>query len=296
VALALVDDRTVTLPIRLGGEEPRLLTERALWEQDLLNEQLTLDDMFKSLNEEIGKADRRTAAVDRARKALERLNARLQIYAEDRGNLAKSKPPAGGKPIDLSKGDRRLADIRRGRDDLKDFVTRMEAIVKEENSPEAQQAKADVEQARNLEIAGDYGRAIELYEKVLARTKDAALKLRLDNLKKAWEPKSDEHRAARAFIYDTWPELVAPAAMNERIKQAQAALAACRKAGDPLGPRKLLRVANSHANKLSQELEKLEPNFNAGDVKPAEELDKVLDLLGKLIKDATADVAKTPLP
>jgi hypothetical protein len=296
VPLALVDQRTITLPIRVGAEAPALLTQRSLWEQSLLNEWLTLDGLVKSLTEDIGKADRRAAAVARAHKALESLDQRLPHYAEERKELANARQPAGAKPLDLSKGDRRLKEVKDGRERLREWVANMDAILKEENTPEAKEAKSQYEQAHGLEAEGDYGRAIELYEKVLARTKDAKLEQRLKKLKAAWEPQGDEHKKARAFIYDTWPKLESPTVMKERVKEAQKALAVCRKVKDPFGPRKLLKVALLHATKLTQQAEALSPEFSEQDAKPAQELAEVLKPLAELIAEAKKDVEQTPVP
>ncbi|HEX5272320.1 MAG TPA: hypothetical protein VFW33_17605, partial [Gemmataceae bacterium] len=187
VPVALVDERTVTIPIRLGAEQPEWITNRRLWEGNLLSELLMLDDLVKSLNENIDKADRRAAATERARKALDGLNQRLPVYAEEREELAKSKPASAS----LAKGDRALADVKKGRDSLQAFVSEMEQLLKEENSPEARDTKAAYVKAHNLETAGEYGEAIKLYEKVLAKTKDEKLAERLPKLKAAWETKDE---------------------------------------------------------------------------------------------------------
>ncbi len=295
VPLALVDDRTITIPIKLGAESPAFLTNRRLWEQGLLNEQLMLDDLFKFLNDDVGKGDSLEQRAARARKVLDGLNQRLPGYAEERDELAKTKH-AGGKPLDLSKGDRNFADVKKGRDDLQEFVGRVDKILKEENSPEAQQAKVAYEQARNLEREGEYDRAIALYKQVLAKTKDAKLEARLTKLKSAWEEKGDAHHKARAFIYKTWPKLEAPELTKEQVKQAQEALAVCRDAKDPFGPRRLLAVALQHSKKLSKQLADLSPDTSAQDLEPAQELTDVLDALAKLIVEAQKAVAQNPAP
>jgi hypothetical protein len=296
VPLPLVDDRTVVLPIRLGAEPPAVLQRLKFWETDLLNEKRTLGEVVRSLNDDIGKSERRTAALEHARKALDGLNERLPKHAQERQELAATPLPAGARPLDLSKGDGRLEDLKKGREDLRKFITDVEAALKDENTTEAQESKLAFAQAQSLEKAGDYGQAIALYEKVLEKTKDAGLKNRLDKLKAAWAPQSDEHRKARAFIFDTWPKLESPATMKERVKQAQDALAVCKRAKDPIGLRKLLAVALSHSTKLTQQQEALSPDMNEQDVAPSKELDEVLDPLGKLIKDATTAVAQTPAP
>jgi len=291
VPLALVDDRTFTLPIRPAEESSVFLTQCSLWEKSLLNEQLTLAELFRALNEDLGKSDRRVAASERARKALDGLNLRLPHYVEEREELAKVKT-ASGKPLDLAKGDRRLEDVKKGRTELTEWVGTLDKIVKEANAGDAE-VRATFEQAHNLETAGDYGRAIELYEKVLAKTKEPKLAERLPKLKAAWEPQGDAHRKAREYIYGTWPKLEAPAAMKERLKEAQDALAVCRKAKDPFGPRKLLAVALLHSNQLSQQSEALTPDANEQDAK---DLEEVLGSLAKLIEDAKTAVGQTPVP
>jgi hypothetical protein len=293
VPLALVDDRTITIPIKLGGESADFLTNRRLWEQGMLNDQLMLDYFFKSLNDDLDKPERRAGTLGRARKALEGLNQRLPLYAEEREELAKAK---GAGAAGLARGDRALADVKKGRDDLQDFVGRVDKILKEENSGEAREVKATYEQAHNLETAGEYGRAIELYEQVLAKTKDAKLAERLPKLKAAWEPKDDAHRKARAFIFETWPKLESPAVMKQRIKSAQDALAVCRDDKDPFGPRRLLAVALQHAKQLANQLGELSPDNNEQDREPAQELSDVLDALAKLIEEAQKVVAANPAP
>jgi hypothetical protein len=293
VPLALVDDRTITIPIKLGGEPSEFLTNRRLWEQGMLNDQLMLADLFRSLNDDLNKPDKVEASLARARKAMDGLNQRLPLYAEERDELAKAKGAAANS---LAKGDRVLADVKKGRDDLQDFVGRVDNILKEQNGPDGREAKASLEQAQNLERAGEYGRAIELYEQVLAKAKDAKLSERLPKLKAAWETKDDNHRKARAFIFETWPKLESPALMKQRIRSAQDALAVCRAAKDPLGPRRLLAVANLHAKQLGKQLGELAPEANEQDREPAQELSEVLDSLAKLIEEATKVVAASPAP
>ena len=75
VALPLVDERTITVPYRPGGEDPTSVTIRYLWEQSLLNEKLMLDDLFNSLNVEIDAADKQPA-LDHAKQALASLDQR----------------------------------------------------------------------------------------------------------------------------------------------------------------------------------------------------------------------------
>jgi hypothetical protein len=294
VPLALVDDRIFTVPIQVGAEGPLVLLRREQWEWRLLSEQGALADLFKDLNKAIGNPASRAEALKRAREALDRLSQQIKRSAEERAELAKFKNV--GKPLDLSKGIAYLQDLQNGRDELARFVTSLEKTLKEENTPEAQEARVALEQAHNLETEGDYEGAIKKYEEVLARTKDAKLDERLKKLKEVGPPKDDTHAKAREFIYKTWPKLEPKDVTKEKVKEAEDALVVCRKVKDPFGPRKLLRVALAHARELSQQLADLKPDINEGDIKPAKELDEVLDALTKLIKGAQAAVEETPVP
>jgi hypothetical protein len=302
VPVALVDEQTIRLPIRPADESPRALWQAALWERDLIREQLKLNELFKSLNEDIGPgkgAERREAALKRARGELEKLDDNIRRYRREQGELQPAKPKPGEKPPDLSGGIARLQDLDNGRKELAGWVASLEKLLKEQGAGEGQEVLAAFEQARNFEKQADYGKAIDLYEKVLAKTKEPKLEQRLEKLKEAWKPKSDEHAKARSFIYDTWPKLEPRAVTKERVKEAQAALAVCRKVKDPLGPRKLLAVASLHSKQLSQQLKELQPTIDTVDAdrRLAEELTAVLEPLNnQLIKDARDAVEQTPVP
>jgi tetratricopeptide (TPR) repeat protein len=296
VPLALVDERTITVPIRLGAESPVFLSQRKLWEQDLINTQITLGDLFKTLNQDIGDPDKRSKALEHARNALDSLGDSIRSFAEQREKLASDKRAPGSKPPDLSAGDARLADVRKGRDELAKFIKELAENLKKEDTAEGREARANYAQAQNFEKEGDYDRAIELYEKVLARTKDTKLQQRLDRLKKAWEPQGDEHRKARRFVFETWPKLELKEVTKERVKEAEAALDVCRKVKDPFGPRKLLSVANQYLTQISKRLTELSADTNQEDVKPTEELSAVGKALETLIAEATAAVKENPAP
>jgi tetratricopeptide (TPR) repeat protein len=298
VPLALVDDRTVTLRIQLGTEPPFFVQRRAFWERSVGNEQVSIDGLFKSLNKDIEKPDTRATAADRARKALDDLDKRILALGEERKELAQVKPLKGQKPLDLSRGDAELESVKKRRKEFAQWIDDLDKKLKEQKPGEEQEVLAAFEQARYHEKQADYGQAIELYEKVFAKTKNAELGPRLEKLKKAWQPQGEEHRKARAFIYETWPKLEPGAVTKERVKEAQDALATCRKAKDPFGPRKVLLVAQRYLQPVSQELEELKSSLDTveTDRKRANDLTEVGKLLSTLIKDAGAAAEQTPVP
>jgi hypothetical protein len=295
VPVVLEADRTVIIPITVGREPAGFLPLRNLWEGNLTNDQIMLKELFPSLSKDLEKVGAK-AALERAQKVLDELDKKLPEYDKDRAELAQFKPVTGTKPLDLSRGDRALTDVRQARQELREWVGRVDKILKEGGNTDAQQVKLDYEKAQNFEKEGDYGRAIALYDQVFAKTKDAKLGERLTKLKAAWETKGEDHAKARAFIYDTWPKLEAPSVMKERVKQAREALAVCRKVKDPLGPRKLLMVAKLHATKLGKQAEDLSQDTKETDTAAAQELSDVLEGLLKLIEEAGKAVAENPAP
>src|SRR5262249_25543607 len=94
-------------------------------------------------------------------------------------------------------------------------------------------------------------------------------------LKKEWEPKDDKHAAARKFIYETWPGLDTPG-LDARMKGARDAFETCKGANDSLGPLKLLRATETHAQRILKELNELKPDVNIDDGKAAKLIQKVV--------------------
>jgi hypothetical protein len=293
VPVAVVDDRPITLPVNLSADAAsQLLVRRKLWEQDLLDKLVYLSGLFSSLNE--SKPQEQKLAT--AQKAMEGLNNDITNFVRERKELAAAPPPPGGKPLDLAAGDAYLQDVQKGRDQLLAFANNLEKALKDESDPARQEARALLGQARLLEEGeAEYGKAIELYDKALALAEDAKLKERLARLKDAWKPKNDAHAEARAFIYQAWPKM-GPGDMKEGVKEARKALEECKRVKDPLGPRRLLKVATGHAAQMTKQLEGLAPDVNEDDHKLALELTATLDDLARLIKETSAYVGTVTPP
>ncbi len=287
VPVVLVDERPVVLPVNLSAGFSPLVTQRELWEHGLLDRQDALAGLVKQLNEAIGTPARRAQALATAQQTLVNLDRDLTAYTSERAELAKAKLPVGAKPLDLAKGDALLKDLQEGRKELSNWAARLDDILKKESDPKRQEALTLYEQATTLERQGDYGKAIELYEKVLTLTDNEQLKERLPKLKYAWETKGEGHREARAFIYEAWPTPGTAAQMKKRVAEAKGMFDICRRAKDPLGPRKLYQVALSHSRVLAKQLDALAPTTEE-DRKEAENLVDALEGLATLIKDVGA--------
>jgi hypothetical protein len=287
VPIAIVDDQPVVCPVSISADAgSQFAVRKNFWEQGLLDELLFLADLFKDLNDSLGRPNNRQQTLDKAQKALDGLERDLDNFTRERRALGEIASSSGNKQLDL--GDSRLKGVEKGREELKAFIVNLEKIVKEENDPARQKAKTMVEQARLLEeVEAEYGKAIELYEQVPLQADDAKLREHVTRLKEAWKPKDAQHAAARQFIYETWPKSPAtPSAMKDLIKEAEKALEECRRVKDPLGPRRLLRAALNHSAQLAKQIEVLSPDVNEDDYKLAKQLADVLDSLARLMKDA----------
>lgn len=294
VPIPIVDDRTQTVRVNLTKDaSAQLLFRKGLWESGLYEELLAQNEVVKSLNALL-KANKHKEALDKAQKSLEMLLKSLAAFTQEQKELA--VVPSATR-LDLSQGAARLAELGTARDHLQGFLSAVERIVKEENDPARIQAKTIYEQARILEDReADYGKAIELYEQAQAGANDAKLGERLKRLKAVWETKDDKHREARTFIFTVWAQEVNAATMLGRIDEARRAFEVCRDRKDPLGPRRLLKVATLHSARLAKQLEGLSPDVNDGDVKPARELAEVIEKMVPLLRDVNAHVAQTPVP
>jgi hypothetical protein len=290
-------DQGVTIcPVTFSQDkQTQLGLDRRYWEQGMYETDLRQAKLFA----ELSKADpeSRQATLEKANKGLEALDADLVLIERKRSELLRRK-------MEQSAGEARLKDLHEKRDKLKTFVTNQEDIIRSENDPSRKEILELVKQAQLLEGDAEFGKALEIYEKVLTKVKDANLKdpkltdyvKYVEQLKANWAvTMGTAHGAARTFIYETWPGLVEPEDIRRGIGQAREHLAACRKAGDKLSPQKLAKVALAHQGKLNQKRSELNPDLYTEDAKTAQDIEAVLDDLAKLLGEVN-DVLKQSAP
>jgi hypothetical protein len=288
IPVEVVGDRTVTIPVaRQPGAEVRgqVAQDRQRWYRHLADSTEAADAVVKDLN---ALRDQPGAVLmDKAMQGLEALKKDLGALVEEREALRKKAGQlAQGGARDLAEGERRLGELEGRRTALQEYIDRLKKIGEEENDPKHQRWKELAEQARLLESDHEYGKAIELYEKILSEgADDAVLRAKLEKLKAAWATKGDAHAKARKFIYEDWPDVQDTADLKAKLPQAHQALQACREAGDYLTPRMLLKVNAAHATRLEKEVEKLRPE-REDDRQAAKMLDEVINDLNKLNKEA----------
>jgi hypothetical protein len=183
----------------------------------------------------------------------------------------------------LPEGDKRLAELRRRRHELDQFVTRLDKIVKKETDPRKRDMLGMIEQAGLLETQAEYAKAIDLYEKVLAYdSEQTKVRKRLLALRKAWVVRDREHARARAYIYETWPKLETPTDLRDGLPKVKAAFEVCKERADALSPLRILRANVSHTDQLRKRLATLRPRDFEDDRKEAEIIATLAKDLGKL--------------
>ena len=182
-----------------------------------------------------------------------------------------------------------LDQVRKGQAELTTFLAKLKKIDAEENDPQKKKWLAQLTQGQQLEAQWELGKAVALYEGMLkAGAPNDLLKSHLEthlaDLRKEWEPKSQAHREARAFIYDVWPKMD-DAGLLEKLPEARKAYEICKKYNDKAGLYRLFKATEAHAVRMNQELKGLRPDINLDDEKQAKIIKEVSEGLTKLAGD-----------
>lgn len=200
--------------------------------------------------------------------------------------------------------DRELAELEQRMEELRgwyarfeEHLTELDRVQTQLKDPRIKEWQGLLQRARALEDELEIDQALELYDKVFALAPKIApdLRERVAALKRDWALKNNEHRAARNFIYLTWPRLAEGARIQEQMKEAKEAFRVCREAGDRLTLQKLLRACKELVARLRKESDGLRPTTSEDDRREAEVLEAVATELAQLIRDVSAVVErKTP--
>jgi tetratricopeptide (TPR) repeat protein len=256
--VALVDDRAVVCRLKVQPESETLAgleLRRDQWVRRVYEHLRVATERVPELNLLLSKS--LEAADAHARRGIEHLDDALDQLGQERDQLAKQAGKHKQVKIDLSEGEQRLAELKTRREELQQFIARVEQVMQDAKSEKTQALAKLLEQARLYEQDAEFDQAIALYEKVLeARPDQDNIKAQLQKLRAAWTPKNERHAKARAFLVQTWPRLDV-GSLAEQLKQAEEALTVCREAGDRLTPLRLIHTTPVHVAKLKERLETL---------------------------------------
>jgi hypothetical protein len=211
--------------------------------------------------------------------------------ARDRYN---ADAPAG--TFDPCEADLRALETKTR--ELRGHLTKLKDVIRIENDPAAaalhKQIEAALLEAATAGAAFDIDQAIAKYEEALnlADKEPAAraeIEQALTNLKMAWEPKDDQHRAARKFVYEVWAKLEKPADVRDALPEARRAVAKCKAVGDKFTLGKMYAVAPQLVEKYKEALIRMRDAATEDEdrqallqyVKVSRDLEDLLNDLGK---------------
>jgi tetratricopeptide (TPR) repeat protein len=279
----ILGDRPVVCEVAVSPEGDRVgqlvaRRNRLLWR---LIETVSQQNV---LLKEVGGLKSREEALKKAQAGLDALIADTRALSDDYDKL---RQDAGGvEKLDVREGQRGLETLKVCRDTLQTFIKNLQEIIKVENDPRLQEWKTQANNASALEQQAEYKQALELYEKVLREgAQDPELTKYVEKLRQEWQPKSEEHRKAREFIYGPWARAEEITALKDNLPAARKAFEECRAVGDWRTVRKLLKVNFVHTANLIKEQAKLE-GTNADDVQKIQTISEVAGGLRDLTEKA----------
>jgi tetratricopeptide (TPR) repeat protein len=297
VPVAVVSDDLVVVPLSKAAEGSslfavRLRTFHSNLYESLLFQSQSLQKLSDFQGDLATRIERERAILARFRADHERLRGERERLLAD----ARENELPGYEALTLADEKKGLDRLEEGMKLLADRIEKEVKIDKEAKDPTLKKARQQVEQAKLLEQEGDVDEALALYEKAQEVLKSEALKKYLAELKEQWKLKSAEHRDARHFIYEVWPDLDL-AGLESRIGDARKYFEVCssKEVNDYHAARKLLKTTELHANKLLKRLGELRADINVEDEELAKRIKalapKLVDL-GKKIQAYLARVGK----
>lgn len=222
-----------------------------------------------------------------------------------RGDIARLREryKPDSPPTLFDPSEREIKALESKTSELRGHLTKLKEVIRIENDPATAAARKKIE-GLLVDAKGHVGnldleKAIANYEEALklATASEPAsvepIQTALTELKKLWDVKNPEHAAARKFIYETWVNLAQPAEIKTALAEARKAFQTCKTALDVIsvrkmylsGPQVLERYAENLKKMLDEAADDEERKALAAFEKTTEELNKLLNDLGKEVGD-----------
>jgi hypothetical protein len=288
----ILTDQPLEVSVPVAADDDGLFRfERDKWTRGVNDSYLVQVNLFKRLNEMMKNPEQRKETLAEAQAGLERCREDRARLTADRKNLesAMRQLPPSARP-NLTAWDDRLQKIRKSEEELVAYIDDIKRIQKEETDPVRVKALDDTNRARLLEKSYDYGEALKLYESASkVKGLDTGLREHIAELHKLWDPKDKKHEEARDFIYQKWPKLDTPG-LKAQMDKAKEAFAECKRAGDRVGPQKMMEAMLVHRQRIEKELKDLNPRLNVEDEPKTKVIEEVTTELAKLEADIEADL------
>ena len=194
--------------------------------------------------------------------------------------------------------EQQLVVLKDKQSELLDHIDKLKEAIRLENDPTVIAKRKQIQEAvRQAEFAAqqaNYDEALKKYEEAASLLEDPEAKAKVqathDALKKAWEIRDDDHKAARTFIYETWPKLDSSQAIKEALPEARKSFEKCKSVADKLTLNKMLLTAPEVSKPLVTQIEELLNSSSPEDVATLMGLKMISDELEKLIRELTMTI------
>ena len=237
-----------------------------------------LDQYVRRLNQLNGKKQYEEA-LKQVRDGVGSVGPLLETARRDMADLS-----ARAVELDVA-SDRRLAwtteQVARIGDrvnDLHDMDGKLEQTIEE--TVACNLAAVQARLAEDLVKQGDVDQAIANYREAVRLCPRAGFQQRLNQLNQTWEIKDDDHRKARTFVFQVWPE-VAITRLRERQSEAEEAFRKLVEVDDHLTARRLLKATGEHLRELADLVDMLSGRNAEAD---RQECEKYIELTDKMAR------------
>ena len=304
IPVPIVGDRLTICHVNTapGGEARQRL------ERDVRNLHKRLADIYLRLVAQNARLTRLTEVKNHAEalgevtRGLDRLDGELAVLTGEFSRL-KREVPAGDPALapELGQCEIFVQEVRKQRDRLlqnqDDLQKAIEGEQKQE--PERNNFLALLRKAENQRQDADFEGAIKTYDEILSKFGEREeVRKKKDALEHDWQIKNERHRRARAFVYQTWPNMRTVEDVERDLPKARDALAVCKEVGDRHTPLKLLLTASTPVQIVATAVNEIKTSESDTDKLNLPRLQKLNGELEAFIKQVFAYVrpeeAKAP--
>jgi hypothetical protein len=299
IPVEIVATRMVVLKVSPNIDKEKvgaLVWRLGLWQNRAVERLLATNGLVADLNTLIRakKHQEALAAANDGLRVLETDGVSLRdelnaLKADAAGNKIK---PGGG--LDIPQAEQRLAQLQAKRDELRASIANIREAIDTENDPKRKEWLDLAAQAQQEESLCEFGKAIDLYEKIVKEGGNAPgfqkYTEHLNALKKAWaikniSVKGVSHAQARDFIYRVWSnaaELNSAARLKLKIDDVFKALETCKAAQDVKSPLKIQFANLTYTATLKKELDTFSGDQSPDARKNLETVSEVIEKMRKL--------------